>query len=437
MIRILAVGALVVAAGVMAVAQVTQGRPNAGFAPAFAEQTRAPALPQTQVTVAVFADGLDSPWGIAPLGAGQFIVTEKPGALRVINADGTVSGPLPGLPEVAAQGQGGLLDVAVSPRFAQDRTVFWTYAKPVRGGLVTAAARGVLASDGSLSEVRDIFVQGDPARNGRHFGSRIIPMADGTVWITTGDRGAGDSGTLVQDVNSTHGKVIRINADGTVPGNNPFVGRDGDDQIWSLGHRNMQGAAMGPGGLWTIEHGPRGGDELNQPKAGLNYGWPVVSYGINYRGSDVGSGQARAAGIEGPVYYWDPVLAPGGMMFYDGPYADWQGDLLIASLNPGGLVRLKMQNGRVVGEERMLTDVGRIRDVEVLDDGAVLVLLDAGEILRVTPGYTAILRAAANEIRRLDFSSHRSRLAHLMLWPMVIRLTSTSSLWSRSTSVSR
>ncbi|MEM8539092.1 MAG: PQQ-dependent sugar dehydrogenase, partial [Pseudomonadota bacterium] len=287
----------------------------------------------------------------------------------------------------AAQGQGGLLDVAASPNFSQDRTIFWTYAKSVRGGLVTAAARATLNSDGSLTDVADIFVQSDPARNGRHFGSRIIPMADGTVWITTGDRGAGDSGDLVQDVNSTHGKVIRVNADGSVPGSNPFVGRDGDDQIWSVGHRNMQGAAIGPdGALWTIEHGPRGGDELNRPEAGLNYGWPVVSYGINYRGSDVGQGLARAAGFEEPVYYWDPVIAPGGMMFYDGDYAPWQGDLLIGSLNPGGLVRLKLDEGRVVGEERLLRDAGRIRDVEVLPDGSVLVLRDAGDVLRVTPG---------------------------------------------------
>ena len=382
MIRTLALMMLPMAAA----AQVQQGPANADFAPAFAGQTRAPALPDTAVTVEVFADGLESPWGIAPLGNGQFLVTEKPGQMRVIDADGRVSAPVSGLPNVAAQGQGGLLDVAVSPRFAQDRTVFWTYAKSVRGGLVTAAARGTLAADGSLSDVADIFVQDNPARNGRHFGSRIIPMADGTVWITTGDRGAGDSGTLVQDIETTHGKVIRINADGTVPADNPFVGRAGDDQVWSLGHRNMQGAAIGPGGLWTIEHGPRGGDELNQPQAGLNYGWPVVSYGINYRGSDVGAGDPRAPEFEEPVYYWDPVIAPGGMMFYDGPYTDWQGDLLIASLNPGALVRLKLQDGRVVGEERLLTDAGRIRDVEVLDDGAVLLLRDAGDVLRVTPG---------------------------------------------------
>lgn len=384
MIRILALMMLPVAA----MAQVDQGPPNADFTPAFPEQVRAPALPVTDVTVTVFADDLENPWGIAPLGGGQFLVTERPGRLRVINADGTVSAPLPGLPDIAVDGQGGLLDVAVSPTFSQDRTIFWTYSKSVRGGLVTAAARGTLGADGQISDAADIFVQDNPARNGRHFGSRIIPMADGTVWITTGDRGAGDSGGLVQNIETTHGKVIRVNADGSVPQDNPFVGRAGNDLVWSSGHRNMQGAAIGPGGLWTIEHGPRGGDELNQPQAGRNYGWPVVSYGINYRGSDVGDGQSRAQGFEEPVYYWDPVIAPGGMMFYDGSYAAWQGDLLIGSLNPGALVRLKIQNGRVVGEERLLTDVGRVRDVEVLGDGSVLVLVDSGrgQVLRVTPG---------------------------------------------------
>lgn len=384
MIRMLALIMLPTAA----LAQVNQGPPNADFQPAFAEQVRAPALPATSVRVEVFADDLENPWGIAPLGNGQFLVTERPGRMRVINADGSISAPLPGLSEIAEEGQGGLLDVAVSPQFAQDRTVFWTYSKSVRGGFVTAAARGRLGSDGRMNDVADIFVQDNPARNGRHFGSRIIPMDDGTVWITTGDRGAGDGGTLVQNIETTHGKVIRVNADGSVPADNPFVGRAGNDLVWSLGHRNMQGAAIGPGGLWTIEHGPRGGDELNQPQAGRNYGWPVVSYGINYRGSDVGDGQARSDGFEEPVYYWDPVIAPGGMMSYDGPYGDWQGDLLIGSLNPGALVRLKMRNGRVVGEERLLTDVGRVRDVEVLDDGSVLVLVDSGrgQVLRVTPG---------------------------------------------------
>ncbi len=370
----------------LAFGQVQQGAPNADFQPAFAGQTRAAALPQTPVTVTRFATGLDAPWGIARLPSGQFVVTEKGGTMRIIGVDGAVSAPLQGVPKIARGGQGGLLDVAVSPNFNRDRSLFWTYAKPVQGGAVTAAARGTLGADGTLSDVRDIFVQMPAVRGGRHFGSRIVPAADGTVWITTGDRGAGDDGTLVQDVTTTHGKVIRINADGTIPADNPFVGRDGGDGIWSLGHRNPQGAALGPGGLWTVEHGPRGGDELNQVQPGRNYGWPLVSYGINYRGSDVGSGQARAQGLEEPVYYWDPVIAPSNMAFYDGSYGPWQGDILIGSLNPGALVRLKMQGGRVIGEERLLTDVGRVRDVEVLPDGAVLVLTDGGAVLRVQPG---------------------------------------------------
>jgi len=375
--------------GVAAYAQVQQGNPNAGFAPAFENQTRAPALATTPVTVSTFATGLERPWGIAALPGGQFVVTERPGRMRVINADGSVSGPITGLPEIWARGQGGLLGVAASPTFVRDRVIFWTYAKPLAGGAVTAAARGVLNVDGTLSDVFDIFVQSDPSEAGQHFGSRVIPMSDGTVWITTGDRGAGDGGTLVQDVTSTHGKVVRVNVDGSAPRNNPFIGQDGDDAIWSYGHRNMQGAAIAPdGSLYTIEHGPRGGDELNRPIAGGNYGWPVVSYGINYRGSDVGDGVAVLEGTEQPVYYWDPVIAPGGMKFYAGSYGAWQGDLLIGSLNPGALVRLKMAGGRVVGEERLLTDVGRVRDVEVTDDGRVLVLVDDsdGAVLEVTPG---------------------------------------------------
>lgn len=372
-----------------AFSQVQQGAPNAGFQPAFVDQTRAAALPVTDVQVVTFAEGLENPWGIAALPGGQFLVTERPGRMRVVNADGTVSAPLDGLPAVWASGQGGLLDVAISPRFTEDRTIFWTYAKPVDGGAATAAGRAKLGTDGTLSDVRDIFVQSPASGAGQHFGSRIIPNVDGTVWITTGDRGAGDGGTLVQDIETTHGKVVRVTWDGGVPTSNPFVNRVGDDAVWSLGHRNMQGAAVGPDGtLWTIEHGPRGGDELNRPIAGGNYGWPLVSYGINYRGSDVGPGVAVMDGTEQPVYYWDPVIAPGGMGFYDGPFEAWRGDLLIGSLRPGALVRLKLESGRVVGEERLLTDVGRVRDVEITEDGRAFVLIDDsdGQILEVTPG---------------------------------------------------
>ena len=372
----------------IACAQVEQGAPNTDFTPAFDNQTRAPALDETPVSVATFADGLAQPWGIAALPDGSFLVTEKAGRLRRVAADGTLSDPLDGVPEVSSRNQGGLLDVAIAPDFEQSGVVYLTYAKPVDGGTVTAAARGVLADD-RLTEVTDIFVQEPPSQTYMHYGSRVVPTRDGTVYITTGEHSSEATRVLAQDLETTYGKVIRLNADGSVPDDNPFVGTDGIDSIWSYGHRNVQGAALGPDGtLWTMEHGPAGGDELNHPQAGLNYGWPEISYGVNYDGSPVGSGKSAMEGMEQPVYYWDPVIAPGGIAFYDGAFADWQGDLLVAGLNPGSLTRLRLDGERVTGEERLLQDVGRIRDVEVLPDGDVLLLIDAdpGQILRVTPG---------------------------------------------------
>ena len=384
MMRILA---LLLALPVPGFAQVDQGAPNASFSPAFAGQTRAPALPATRVEVETVARGLENPWGIAPLPDGQFLVTERPGRMRIINVDGSLSSPISGLPRVDSRSQGGLLDVAVSPRFSTDRTVYWTYAKPIGRRTATAAAKGVLSVDGQMTDVQDIFIQDPPSRHPIHFGSRILPMSDGTIWITTGEHSRPEDRVKAQDNSTTYGKVIRINTDGSAPADNPFVGRDGVDTIWSYGHRNPQGAAIDlNGALWTIEHGPRGGDELNLPLPGRNYGWPVISYGINYNGQNIGEGIAVQDGMEQPVYYWDPVIAPGGMMFYDGDYSPWQSDLLIGSLNPGALVRVKLSGGNVVGEERLLTDVGRIRDVEVLPDSSVLVLADSqGSVLRVTP----------------------------------------------------
>jgi glucose/arabinose dehydrogenase len=366
---------------------VPQGRANADFTPAFVGQTRAEALPETGVTITRFATGLTRPWGIAPLPDAAWLVTERFGQMRVIDATGAISAPIAGLPAVDDSGQGGLLDVAVSPDFARDRQVFWTYAKPVAGGSVTAAARGVLDDDLALRDVRDIWLQNRASRSDKHFGSRIIPMADGTVWITTCERSTRQERQLAQDPDVTYGKIIRITRDGAPVAGNPFLGQAGDDTIWSLGHRNVQGAAIAPDGvLWTIEHGPRGGDELNMPQAGGNYGWPVISYGINYNGSAIGDGIAQQDGLVQPVYYWDPVIAPAGMTFYDGPYAPWQGDLLIGSLNPGGLVRLKISQGRVIGEERLLPDEGRVRDVQMTPEGDVLLVFDHGDILKLTPG---------------------------------------------------
>lgn len=359
-----------------ACAEVDQGPPNTDFAPAFAEQTRAPALPGTALRVETFATGLENPWGIAALPDGRFLVTERPGRLRMVGPDGAVSAPLAGVPEVFASGQGGLLDVAVPPDFATTGEVWLTYAKPVQGGSVTAVARGVLAVDGTALEgVEDLFLQSPVVDSDGHYGSRIV-FDGGDVLVTLGERQG--YAALAQDPAATFGKVVRMARDGT------------GAAVLTLGHRNPQGAALdGQGRLWTVEHGPRGGDELNLIMAGANYGWPVVSYGENYSGRPVGEGIARAEGFVEPVYYWDPVIAPGGMVFYGGAaFAGWEGDLLVSSLNPGGLVRLDIDGDLVRGEERLLTDVGRVRDVEVTGDGRVLVLIDAGDggVLRLSPG---------------------------------------------------
>lgn len=374
-------------------APVEQGPRNASFEPAFPNQTRAPSLPQTPVTIEPFVTGLANPWGIAPLPGGAWLVTERPGRLRVVTAEGVVSAPVSGLPEVDDRRQGGLLDVTVSAAFGQDNTIFWTYAKRVKGGTVTAAARGILDIAAlRVTDVQDIFVQSPPSPTPMHYGSRILLDGRGHAFITTGEHSTRAERVLAQDLSTTFGKVVRIQLDGSAPPDNPFVRRDGLDTIWSYGHRNPQGAAIHPrtGVLWTVEHGPAGGDELNRPEPDANYGWPVVSYGVNYNGRTVGIGEPRAEGMEEPVYYWDPVIAPGGMVFYDSStFAGWRGDLLIGSLNPGGLVRLKMQGGRVIGEERVVTDQGRVRDVEVAPDGSVLLLIDApapnGGIVRLRP----------------------------------------------------
>lgn len=373
---------------------VPQGPKNApDFQPAFPAQTRAPeARSGVELAVETVADGLVHPWGIAVLPEGGFLVTERPGRLRHIAPDGTLSEPLAGVPEVLARKQGGLLDVALSPGFETDRLVYLTYSKPMPGGLsATAAARGTLAADGSaLEDVADIFVQDPPSPTPMHYGSRLVFDDEGHVFVTTGEHSAPAERVFAQDLDKTYGKVVRLALDGTAPDDNPFASTEGAaPAIWSLGHRNIQAAALdGEGRLWTVEHGPKGGDELNLVEPGLNYGWPVISYGQNYDGSPVGGGITAADGLEQPVYYWDPVIAPSGLVFYDGAlFPDWQGDALIGAMSPGGLMRLEIDGDRVTGEERLLPDRGRIRDVALAADGAILVLTDAenGAVLRLTP----------------------------------------------------
>ncbi len=362
------------------------------FNPAFVGQTRVGGLQSAfELDVSEVAKDIASGWAFEFLPDQRILVTERQGNLRIVGKDGQLSAPLKGLPKVYFEGQGGLLDVALDPQFATNRTLYWTYAEPREGGNGTALAKGVLSADeSSVEQVQVIFRQMPTYAGNLHFGSRIVFTPDGKLFLALGERSNPDARVHSQDLNSHFGKVVRLNLDGSVPADNPFVGRsDAKPEIWSYGHRNIQAATLDASGtLWTIEHGPRGGDELNQPQAGLNYGWPVITYGIEYSGPKIGEGLTAKEGMEQPVYYWDPVIAPSGMIVYDGSmFPEWQGNIFVGGLASMKLVRLQMQEGKVVGEEWLLSDRGRrIRDVRQGPDGAIYVVTEAadGELLKIS-----------------------------------------------------
>ncbi len=339
----------------------------------------------------VIAERLEHPWSLAFLpgdGPLRMLVTERAGRLRMVTADGKVSAPLAGVPPVHAANQGGLLDVVLAPDFAQSRRLYLSFAQAVEGGARTAVASARLG-DMALTDVRLIFAQADIVPGGHHFGSRIAVARDGSLYITTGERYVAKD--RAQALDSHLGKVIRINADGSVPRDNPFVGQAGaKPEIWSYGHRNLQGAAIHPvsGKLWTHEHGPKGGDELNIPAPGKNYGWPVIGYGVDYSGLKMHDSTSKA-GMEQPVHYWVPSIAPSGMAFYTADrFPAWQGSLFVGALAGEHLVRLTLDGERVVAEERLLGErKQRIRDVRQGPDGYLYVLTDErnGKILRVSP----------------------------------------------------
>ena len=367
---------------------------NPAQQPAFEGQTRAPAVrTERALTHTVVASGLVHPWGLALLPDGNWLVTERPGRLRIVTSEGRVGAPIAGLPAVDARGQGGLLDVVVGPDFARDRTIYWSYAEPREGGNATSVARGRLSDDGTRVEDVQVIFRALPVYDGdKHFGSSLAFAPDGKLFVTLGERSDKPMRPQAQDLGSHMGKTIRINADGSVPSDNPFVGRAGAlPEIWSLGHRNVQGIAIQPGtgAVWTIEHGTRGGDELNLEKPGANYGWPDAAYGVEYAGGAINAGATQKPGTVQPVYYWDPVIAPGGAAFYQGAlFPEWNGNLLVAALKEKHIARLVLQNDRVVGEERLLTDLGeRIRDVAVGPDGAIWAITDEqnGKLVRLTP----------------------------------------------------
>jgi glucose/arabinose dehydrogenase len=374
-------------------APVAQGAANTSFQPAFAGQTRAPEA-ASGVTIAQqpLDARLEHPWAIVFLPDGRMLVTERPGRMRIVTRQGQLSAPIQGLPRIDARGQGGLLDVVLSPSFATDRLIYWSYSEPRGSGQnATAVARGRLSDDGARVEnVQRIFQQNPAWRSTAHFGSRLVFDREGRLYVTLGERSNPEPRVLAQDLSATIGKLVRINADGTVPTDNPFVSQaNARGEIWSYGHRNIQGADLNPetGALWTIEHGPQGGDELNVPQAGRNYGWPVISYGEDYSGAPIGEGIAVRDGMEQPIYYWDPVIAPGDMDFYRGELFPWRGDILIGALGTAQLVRLDIEGERVVGEERFDLGIGRIRDMAEDETGALWVITDEdnGRIVRLTP----------------------------------------------------
>ncbi len=341
-----------------------------------------------ELSVETVASGLENPWGLAFLPDGRMLVTERPGRLRLVDTDGKLSRPITGLPNVMARGQGGLLGIALDPAFARNRLVYLSFSEPRSGGNGTSVARGRLNEQGTaLGNVEVIFRQMPAISSNMHFGSRLVFDRTGALFVTVGDRYS--QRDQAQNPANHLGKIIRIRPEGGAPADNPK--KEGwAPENWSIGHRNVQGAALHPqtGQLWTAEHAARGGDEVNTPKAGLNYGWPVITYGVDYSGAKIGEGTAKP-GMEQPLFYWDPSIAPSGAAFYTGSaWPAWKNSLFVGALAGQMLVRLSTEGEKVTGEERLLTDIGaRIRDVVQGPDGFLYLLSDDadGKVLRVRP----------------------------------------------------
>jgi glucose/arabinose dehydrogenase len=346
-----------------------------------------------QIRPETVSSGLENPWGLAFLPGGRFLVTERPGRLRLIGADGKIGAPITGLPAIAAGGQGGLLDVLVDSGFEKNRTLYFCFSEPAASGSAnsTALARAQLSEDGvKLENLKIVFSQQPKVASRHHFGCRIVEARDGTLFLTLGDRFSRKEDA--QKLDNHLGKIVRIAKDGTAPKDNPFVDKAGAlPEIWSYGHRNGQGAALAPDGrLWMTEHGPQGGDEINVPQAGRNYGWPAITYGENYGGGKIGDGSTAKEGMEQPLHYWVPSIAPSGMAFLtsDRYGAGWKGNLFVGSLKFGYLDRIELKDGKLVAEHKLMADGrARIRDVKQGPDGWLYVLTDEsdGKLLRLRP----------------------------------------------------
>ena len=400
--RLLAIGAILATTAQFAAAQGADPRPanNPEQKAAVAGQTDAPEQKlNVAFEVVTVVEGLQNPWSVAFLPGGKMLITERPGRLRVLGTDGKLSAPVTGLPAVFARGQGGLLDVTLDPAFAKNNLIYWSFSEPRENNENnTAVARGKFVDDPVAPRVDDVQViyhQRPSMNSPLHFGSRLVFGRDGTLFVTQGDRSIIPGRMQSQKLDSGLGKIVRINTDGSIPKDNPFVGKDGVlPEIWSYGHRNLQAAALNPatGELWEVEHGTRGGDEINIARKGKDYGWPTIAYGIEYQGGPITGGIQQQAGMEQPIYYWDPIIGPSGMTFYTGSlFPQWKGSLFVGGHGTRDLVRLTLDGEKITGEERLLKDLQpkpeAIRDVRTGPDGAIYLLTDgaAGRLLKLVP----------------------------------------------------
>jgi len=377
--------------GIVTTAPVETVAPNTAYAPAFAGQTRIGGVttPASSYRATVITSTLASPWGVVSLPDGRLLVTEKAGQLRIVTAAGVVSAPITGLPAVNAAGQGGLLGLCLDPDFTTNRLVYWSFAEARPGGNLTAIGKGRLATDERTIEGATVIYRAEPAYAGTlHYGGRVVFDRTGNLVVSTGERSDLATRPQAQVVTSGLGKVIRLTKTGQpAPGNPTFAQAGALPELYSIGHRNPQGLAIHPttGEVWQSEHGPRGGDEVNRLRAGANYGWPTITYGIEYAGQPIGAPIQQRDGLEQPVYYWDPVVSPSGMTFYAGNrIAEWQNNLFLGALSGMHIVRLVLDNNRVVGEERLLASEGqRFRDITQGPDGALYAITDQGRLYRI------------------------------------------------------
>ncbi|MBT1698041.1 sorbosone dehydrogenase family protein [Fulvivirgaceae bacterium PWU4] len=376
--------------GLKAQSSVETKKANSDYKPAFEGQTRISAVvTKMPYEGKMLTAALKRPWGIAAMPNGKFLVTEKGGTMKIVSATGEVGEAINGVPAVASEGQGGLLGICLDPNFSKNRMVYWAFSEPLDNGNLTSVAKGKLSADEKSLEGVTVIYRATPAYKGNlHFGGRVLFAKDGTLFLSTGERSDMETRPQAQDLNSGLGKIIHITTEGKPAKGNPFAGdAKARPELYSYGHRNVQGIALHPGtgDLWETEFGPRGGDEINRVLPGKNYGWPTITYGIEYRGDKIGDAIQQKAGMEQPVYYWDPVISPSGITFHDGrDMAEWKNNLFISALSGMHICRIVIENNKVVGEERLLSGENqRFRDITQGTDGALYAVTDQGRLYRV------------------------------------------------------